>query len=143
MADLPDAFQHVGAVGVGKPDDIHMDELHAAHEFGRIGFLLLDQLGGEREQVAVDLDFHEFAAVTGRGEFAKIHLARRRIGENVQADAGGEDGDGQGITDHCFHRSFIVGLISLFGNPELPTQVIPGSREKVSEQRYRCRPAVS
>ena len=54
-----------------------------------VGLLLLDHLGGERQQVAVDLDFHEFAAVAGRGEFAKIHLARRKAGENVEADAGG------------------------------------------------------
>jgi hypothetical protein len=37
--------------------------------------------------------FHEFTAVAGRGEFAKIHLAGRRISENVEADAGGDDGD--------------------------------------------------
>jgi hypothetical protein len=83
MAYLPDVFCQLIAVFVGEADDVDADELHAAQELGGVGLLLLHQLGGEGEQVAVHLDFHEFTAVAGHGEFAEIHLAGRRLGENV------------------------------------------------------------
>jgi len=45
---------------------------------------------------------HEFPAVAGVVRFAKIHLAGRRIGENVQTDTGGEDGDCERMTEQVF-----------------------------------------
>jgi len=83
MTNLPDVIRHLIAVFVGEADDVDADELHAAQEFGGVGLLLLHQLCGEREQVAVHLDFHEFTAVAGHGKFSEIHLAGRRLGENV------------------------------------------------------------
>ena len=53
------------------------DEFHAAHEFGRRGLLFFDELGGERQQVALDLDSHEFAAIVEQGRVFQNHLARR------------------------------------------------------------------
>jgi hypothetical protein len=49
-------------------------------------------------------------------------LARRRSGENVEADAGGEDGEGYGVTDHCLHK-----LISCWFNRFLREPAAPGN----------------
>ena len=137
MADLPDMIRQLIAVFVGEANDIDADELHATQEPGGIGLLLLHEPGGEGEQVAVHLDFHEFTAVAGHGEFAKIHLAGRRIGKNVQTDTGGEDGDCERMRDQVFHNVLSRWFL---GNLMFPSWGIPGSLQqsfrKIADQLF-------
>ena len=85
---------------------------------------------------------HEFTAPIGHGEFAKIHLARRKTGENVAADAGDQCGEGQAITQDYFHKRIERWFIQFWRKLELPISGTPGCREKVSEKRCGSRPVV-
>jgi hypothetical protein len=73
------------------------------------------------------------AAIAGWGEFAKIHLARRRASESVEAKASGQDSNGQRVTKHCFHKYSVVGSISLFRTPEFPALQTPGKWRNTAE----------